>query len=339
MVEPSSAQKKSRFWLYLPFVLLLIAIGAWTAYWFIAKSQLDKGIDQWIAEQRALGAEIEYSSKSLGGFPYRFELVVDDPVYAAPAAPRWEGEQLRLVMQPWNWQHVIAYSPGRNVLTEADGLRQTLALDKSSAVSVSWNSDTFRRIGVQMGSATALIEGESYEAANFSLNLAPRNGAETDLMIALQWDRLTINGAPEGAEFLGDTLGPSRLIGEVREFFPAWVRSGGNPERLHRALIQQDGGVEIAQGLLNWGPLDLGVKGDLAYEDGAANGSMGVRIDNADALRDALESSGRLGQQENAMLTMLETSSADGGFLTFTIKDDEVKMGLVPLGRVPEPGY
>ncbi|CAN0463482.1 unnamed protein product, partial [Scytosiphon promiscuus] len=34
MVEPSTSRKKSRFWLYSPFVLPLILGGAWTAYWF-----------------------------------------------------------------------------------------------------------------------------------------------------------------------------------------------------------------------------------------------------------------------------------------------------------------
>lgn len=339
MAEPSTSRKKSRFWLYLPFTLLLLGIGAWTAYWFVAKGQLDKGIDQWIAEQRANGTVIEYSSKSLGGFPYRFELVVDDPVYQAAGQGRWEGEKLRLVMQPWNWQHVIAYSPGRNLVTEPGGLRQTVTLDTSSATSVSWTRDGIRRIGVQMGSATALINGESYETAGFSLNLAPRSGAADDLMIALQWDRLTINAAPQGAEFLGDTLGPSRLIGEVRGFFPAWIRAGGDPERFHRALVQQEGGVEIAQALLDWGPLDLGMKGDIAYTNGRANGSFGIRIEDTTELRAVLEESGQLGQQENAMLTMLETSSADGGFLSFTIQDDEVRMGLVPVGTLPGPGY
>jgi hypothetical protein len=339
MVEPSTTRKPSRFWLYLPFILLLILIAAWTAYWFIAKGQLDKGIDQWIADERARGAELEFSSKSLGGFPYRFELVVDDPVYQPVGEPRWEGEQLRLVMQPWNWQHVIAYSPGRNLVTEPGGLRQTVTLDKTSAVSFSWNSEHIERIGLQMGNASALIDGEAYAATGFSLNLKPRDGAEDDLMVALQWDRLTINAAPEGAEFLGDTIGPSRLIGEVRGFFPAWARSGGRPDRFHRALMQENGAIEIAQGLLNWGPLDLGVKGDLTFDDGRANGELGVRIEEADALRDALEASGRLGQQENAMLTMLEASSADGGFLTFTVQDNEVKMGLIPLGTLPEPGY
>jgi len=339
MVEPSTTRKKSRFWLYLPFVLLLILVGAWTGYWLFAKAQIDKGIDQWIADEQTRGAVVEYTAKSLGGFPYRFELVVDDPVYQPVGASRWEGEQLRLVMQPWNWQHVIAYSPGRNLVTDPGGLRQTVTVDKTSAASFSWNSETIERIGLQLGNATALIDGETYAASGFSLNLKPRDGAEDDLMIAVQWDRLVINAAPQGAEFLGDTIGPSRLIGEVRSFFPAWIRSGGDTSRFHRALVEEDGTVEIAQALLDWGPLNLGLKGEIAFDDGRANGSFGVRIDDADELRDALEVSGRLGQQENAMLTMLETSSVDGGFLTFTIKDNEVKMGLIPLGTLPEPGY
>ena len=69
MVEPSTTRKKSRFWLYLPFVLLLILIGAWTGYWVFAKAQIDKGIDQWIAGEQAQGAVVEYTAKSLGGLP------------------------------------------------------------------------------------------------------------------------------------------------------------------------------------------------------------------------------------------------------------------------------
>lgn len=341
MVAPSTSQRKSRFWLYLPFVLLLLVVAAWTAYWFIARAQLDKGIDAWIENERAMGATIDYSAKSLGGFPYRFELVVDDPVYQPQGSARWEGEQLRLVMQPWNWQHVIAYSPGRNLLTEPGGLRQTLTLDRTSAASLSWNTDMIERIGVQMGNASALIDGESYATTGFSLNVKPRDGAEDDLMVAIQWDRLTINAAPQGAEFLGDTLGPSRLIGEVRGFFPAWIRSGGTGDmaRFHQALVQEGGAIEIAQALLDWGPLDLGMKGEIDFDGGKANGALGVRIEHADELRAALEASGRLGQQEAALLNLLETSSADGGFLSFTIRDNEVKMGLVPVGTLPGPGY
>ncbi|KCZ50950.1 hypothetical protein HY29_06260 [Hyphomonas beringensis] len=339
MVEPSTVQKKSRFWLFLPFVLLLIVVAAWTAYWLIARSQLEKGIDEWIRTEQGKGATIEYASKSLSGYPFRFELEVRDPVYQPRGQARWEGETLRLVMQPWNWQHIIAYSPGRNLITEPSALRHTINLDPKSAMSVSWDKTSLNRIGLQLGNATALIRGELYATTGFSLNLAPRKTSPDDMMFAVQWDRLTLNAAPQEAEYLGDTLGPSRLIGEVRNFYPAWERAGGDPERLYESLMEQEGGVEVAQLLLKWGPLDLGAKGDISFKGGKANGTVGLRIDNADDLKAEMEAASRFGQQEQAVITMLEASSKDGGFLTFTIKDNELKMGPLSLGRLPEPRF
>ena len=83
MVEPSTVQKKSRFWLIFPFVILFLLIAGWSAYWVYAKGQLETGIDQWIADERARGATVEFSSKRLGGYPFRFELDVRDRVLAA----------------------------------------------------------------------------------------------------------------------------------------------------------------------------------------------------------------------------------------------------------------
>ena len=335
MVEPSTTRKKSRFWLYLPFGLLLALVAAWSAYWLIARGQIDKGVDQWIAEQRAKGAVVEYTGKSLGGFPYRFELVLDDPVYQPPGGSRWEGEQLRLVMQPWNWRHVIAYSPGRNLVTEPSGLRQTVNVDKASAISVSWNGETIERIGMQLGNATALINGHTYATSGFSLNLKPREGSEDDLMIALQWDRFTINAVPQGAEFLGDTIGPSRLIGEVRGFFPAYEAAGREVSGVWPALLEDGGAVEVAQLLLDWGPLDLGAQADLTLANGRSNGAFKVRIESADELKQAMIDAGHWSQQEQIVFGTLAPASRDGGFLTLPVIDDTVYVGPVPLGKLP----
>lgn len=339
MVDPASTRKKSRFWLIFPFVILALLVAAWTAYWVYARGELEKGIDQWVADERARGATVEFSSRTLGGYPFRFELDVRDPVYQPAGEPRWDGEHLRLVMQPWNWNHIIGFAPGRNLITDEAGLRHTVNLDSKSALSLSWDGSGVKRIGLQLGSATALVQGETYAVSGFSLNLAPRRESPEDMMVAVQWDELTINAAPPDADFLGDTLGPSRLIGEVRKFYPAWSQAGGEMARLPGALMAEEGGLELAQLLLDWGPLDLGAKGDVAFEGGRANGSLGVRIDDAGELRAAMEAAGRLGNEEAAALTMLEGASQNGGFLTFTISDNDILLGPLKVGRLPGPGY
>ena len=59
------------------FALIVIACIAYSAYWFIARNVISSGIDDWITEQRAQGLEVDYASRRLSGFPFRFVLDVE----------------------------------------------------------------------------------------------------------------------------------------------------------------------------------------------------------------------------------------------------------------------
>lgn len=338
LVKPLAERRRSRFWLVAPFLLLIALIAAYSAYWIYARAEIKRGIDEWVAAERARGAIVDYESRDLGGYPFRFELDVTSPRYQQRNAASWEGERLQLVVQPWNWNHVIARAPGRSVLTDRMGIRHTGNLDGKSAASLSWNQDGVHRAALELSDVSALIEGQAYSARGFSLNLAPSPGGRDNLLVALQWDTLTLDAVPASAPWLGPEIQESRLIGEVENFYPAWVRSGGQPERLYSALQQEGGGLEVGQVLLNWGPLKLGAKGRVTVDKNLANGSFGVRIDDPQGLKDALKAAGHWRLQEQAAVATLETASADGGFLTFTIDDNKLMIGTIVIGVLPGPG-
>ena len=338
LVKPLAERRRSRFWLFAPFLLLIAVIAAYSAYWIYARAEIERGVDEWVAAERARGAIVDYESREFGGYPFRFELDLTSPRYQPPNAASWEGEQLQLVMQPWNWNHVIARAPGRSVLTDRMGIRHTADLDGKSAASLSWDADGVHRAALELNDVSALIEGQAYTARGFSLNLAPSPDLRDNLRVALQWDTLTLETVPASAPWLGTEIQESRLIGEVDNFYPAWMRSGGQPEHLYSALQQEGGGVEVGQVLLNWGPLKFGAKGRVTVENGLANGSFGVRIDDPQGLKDALKAAGYWRMQEQAAVATLETASANGGFLTFTLDDNKLKIGTVVLGELPGPG-
>jgi hypothetical protein len=338
LVKPLAERRRSRFWLFAPFLLLVAVVAAYSAYWTYARAEIEQGVDEWVAAERARGAIVEYESRDFGGYPFRFELELTSPRYQPPNAASWEGEQLQLVMQPWNWNHVIARAPGRSVLTDRMGIRHIADLDGKSAASLSWDTDGVHRAALELNDVSALIEGQAYTAQGFSLNLAPSPDLRDNLRVALQWDMLTLETVPASAPWLGTEIQESRLIGEVGNFYPAWMRSGGQPEHLYSALQQEGGGVEVGQVLLNWGPLKFGAKGRVTMENGLANGSFGVRIDDPKGLKDALKAAGYWRVQEQAAVATLETASANGGFLTFTLDDNKLKIGTVVLGELPGPG-
>lgn len=328
MAQPSTARRRSRFWLIFPFFLLALIIAAYSAYWFYARGQLERAVDEWIAAEQANGAVVEYSGKTLGGFPYRFALTIDDPVYEGPGGARWEAEQLQLVMQPWNWNHVIGRSPGRNLVTDPSGVRHTINLDRKSVASLSWTETAIRRFGLELSDADALIDGQTIEVDGFSLNFSPTPDAPDNLRISLQWEALTVPNLTDNTAYLGNTLQPSRLVAEVEGFFPAYAATGGRMGRLPAALTRQEGALRIGQLLLNWGPLKFGAKGDIAAQDGVWSGEISVRLDDAAELRRIMEAEA-VPDDQIAAVSALEVMSEDGNFLTLTVKDN----GIYYLGQ------
>jgi len=327
MVSSSTPKKKSRFGLFLPFVLLLLVVGTWSAWWHVASGRIDQAVDEWISEQEAQGAAFTYAGRHMGGYPFRFELVFDQPAYSGrPGEASWEGDRAEFVMQAWNLTHMIGRMPGHHVITGANGIRNSVDFDGHAAFSLSWNKS---------GEAQALVGGQVYEISNLSLNLAPRPKSPDDLMIAAQWDKLALEAAPVAAPYLGTELGPSRLIGEVRSFFPAYEAAGREVGGVWPMLLEDGGEVEVAQLLLDWGPLDLGAQANLTLANGRSNGAFKVRIENADALKQAMIDTGHWNQQEQIVFGTLAPASRDGGFLTLPVIDDTVFVGPVPLGKLP----
>ncbi|WP_321488064.1 DUF2125 domain-containing protein [uncultured Hyphomonas sp.] len=336
MASPSTSKKRSRLGLFLPFVLLLLAVGAWSAWWHVASSRIDQAVDEWIAQQEAKGAGFTYASRQMGGYPFRFELAFDQPAYTGrPGEASWAGDRAEFVMQAWNLTHMIGRMPGHHVITGADGIRNSVDFDNKAAFSLTWNKAGLNRFGFQSGEAQALVAGQVYTLSNLSLNLAPRPESPDDLMIAAQWDKLALDAAPAAAPYLGTELGPSRLIGEVRGFFPAYEAAGREVGGVWPALLDDGGEVEVAQLLLDWGPLDLGAQANLTLADGRSNGAFKVRIENADELKQAMIDAGRWSQQEQIIFGTIAPASRDGGFLTLPVVDDTVFVGPVPLGKLP----
>ncbi len=331
----SRSSRPSRFWLFLPFILLILGIAGWSAWWSYAGKRVQASVDAWIVAERAKGATMEWSARSFGGYPFRFETTFENPVYKTADGAGWEGQKAMMVMQPWKLNHAMGFAPGHNVITDGAGIRNSIDLDRKGAVSFSWTKAGMQRVGLQTGEATALLRGEEYGFSNLSLNFAPRPESPDDLMVAIQWDKLTIPKAPSGAPYLGTEFGPSRMIGEITKFYPAYKRTGGNARKIYDHLPDAGSSVTIAQLVMDWGPLKLAGKADVSFAGGRGNGSFGLRIDDAEALRTAMQAAGKWTMQEQAAVATLETASANDGFLMFIVVDSMVFLGPIQLFALP----
>lgn len=69
--------RRSRFWLYTPFVLLLLVAVAWSVAWFLIRSRAAETLDTWLAQEAQKGRQWTCTDRTIAGYPFRIEIVCD----------------------------------------------------------------------------------------------------------------------------------------------------------------------------------------------------------------------------------------------------------------------
>jgi hypothetical protein len=109
----------SRFWLYGPFVLLLLFATGVCANWYVVSSALEQKLAKLNGRQAIPGVTLRYSKPEMGGFPFRVDAVFRDfraTVKTKNGAIEYRAENLAL--------HRLSY--GSQTIFEAAG-KQTLS--------------------------------------------------------------------------------------------------------------------------------------------------------------------------------------------------------------------
>lgn len=329
--KPPKGKPPSKVWLYLPFIFFGLICAAYSVYWWYVKGKLEDGVTQFIAQQEAEGAEIEYASKRLHGFPFRFTLTVETPRFANPAQEfDWSGEKLQINMQPWNFYHAIIHSSGRNALKLAGNQDYTAIIGKKSALSLNWNDDGISQAGLTLDKADLIGAFGDVSAQNFKASLTNAGPGRPGKRILIDWDSLTLAEemiAGTDAEFLGTQLQASRLRLEGQGF-------GVFGEADERT-------AELAQFLFNWGPLKLGSKGAFKINDqGYLDGTLFLRLDDADTLGEILRERDLLNSETSLVFGPLSIASKDGGFFPLPLRNGHITMlgqELAPIAPVAPP--
>jgi hypothetical protein len=72
----TSAPGQSRRWLVaLPLIVVLLLAVAWSGFWFYAAARADGMLAEWRAREAEAGRDYSCEQQSIGGFPFRFELL------------------------------------------------------------------------------------------------------------------------------------------------------------------------------------------------------------------------------------------------------------------------
>jgi hypothetical protein len=105
-VHDPSRSRKFRLGLYLPFVLLALAIAVWSVVWVWARGQIQARMDAGAADLAKAGYQLTWKDRVVGGYPFRMDVTLTDARLHEPSgwaleAPRIEGEAF--MHAPTHW--------------------------------------------------------------------------------------------------------------------------------------------------------------------------------------------------------------------------------------------
>jgi hypothetical protein len=112
--DPGAPGKPRRFWLYAPFVLLLVGVAAWSAGWVWLSRETGRRLDLAADQVRRSGYELTWKDRRVSGYPFRLDVNFTELRARDPSG--WGLNIPRLETEAW------AYAPGHWVLAAPQGL-------------------------------------------------------------------------------------------------------------------------------------------------------------------------------------------------------------------------
>ena len=274
--QPSEAPRRGRGGLFLPIALFACLAAAWSVFWVSAAGRAEAAVEDWLKREAAQGRVYACADKRVAGFPFRIELICEQPTARLPAdggTAQARAPRLILVAQAYDPRRVIADLIGPVELAAPDGTRVDLSFAVAQA-SARLNGERLDRMSVSLTAPRLVADGAEIGAAQallLHLRRAP-DGTEGAYDFAAKLDR----GASPALDFL--PLGEGPLSAELqaqarglRDLKPRPI-----PERL-RAFADAGGDLHVALARVARGDVAAEAKGDLNLDtEGRLGGALAV---------------------------------------------------------------
>lgn len=263
---PRAKGGRSRFWLFAPFAILVVAALAWSAAWFAIRGRTAEALDAWLANEAVAGRRWDCPDRTVGGFPFRIEIACARLALHSRDLTLSAG-RLRTVTQVYQPRHTIAElegplaAAGQGITLEGSwaGLRASVhtAKDGLQRASLAVEGPSLKVTGLPIGEVAAaarrseahLRPSPALPPAESAFDLATSlSGAAVPML-----DRLL--GGPEPLDSdLQLTLTQTRLpaVRGPRDALESWREAGG------RLLVTR---LDLAKG-----PRRLEAKGELTLD-------------------------------------------------------------------------
>ena len=339
MPQAEPVGKPSRFWLFAPFVVLLIAAALWSGYWLWLQGQTVRQLDAASAQFRTAGYELAWRERRVGGYPFRLDVTLSDARLADPSGwvleiPKFEAE-------------AFAFSPDHWVMAAPAGL--TFFRPVGGGVTV---------IGKTLRASLNNLKSTppSFSLEGSDLIFTPSPGAKPFALARAQHLEFHLRPGPDdqGAmlfKILGGQAAPDGFLGRVAEnkpmsiiwdslFTKAGKFRGQTWVAAARAWSEQGGTLIVRQAGLTAGSASLGAQsGTLGADtEGLLTGSLKMTARGAPEVLNALAEEGLISPLAAMSANAVAIANLAPGHtanLTVTFQAGRITLGPVALGPAP----
>ena len=252
---PQQARRYSRVGLYVPvFAVLLLAIG-WSIFWYISATITGREIGEWIKREADDGRIWTCPDRSVGGYPFRVEIVCNNPSFsgsAAGVALTGKLARIHLVAQIYNPKLIIGEAEGPLELGLPQEGGRTSANWKLLQISVRGGPDALQRASLvadRIEASATIANGRTFSARADNLQVHVRRGTEeqhaydfafsSTNTVSADLDASTGIAAPAMLQFSG-TVTQAHSIGgsTIPQMLERWRMAGGSLVLDNAALVK-----------------------------------------------------------------------------------------------------
>ncbi len=274
------ARRRSRFWLYAPFIILALLAAGWSSLWALARAKVDQELDAGIAREARAGRNWTCRDRHVGGYPFRIEVRCGS---LALVSSRW-GDEVRVdagpavaVAQVATPGHIILQMSGPLLAVLPQGRKAELNWKQFDA-SLRLSGLAFERLSLALSEPVLTVAepgqaaAEAWRAMAAEAHLRPHpqrfaSEGTVDLAVSAKGGVLPVLDALLGNADIAD-LDLQASLSRALNF-----RRGFNPDALE-AWRNEGGGLEMTKLVLNKGSARLEATGRIALDEARRPGGQ-----------------------------------------------------------------
>ncbi|MAX64170.1 MAG: hypothetical protein CMM40_17350 [Rhodospirillaceae bacterium] len=323
--------------------ILVLLVGAWTAWWFYSARLAMSSFQGWVSEQRSQGYDINFERIDTGGYPFSLALTATRFGVAAPLRA-WtvSGDALTVTFKPWQLDRyqVASDQPLRLSAVVIPESQKTPVVIQDLTGDYLYQRDVSQHQLRLIAADVSGPNGLTIDTIGVSGTMPFRAPQDRDA------DIMTGHLELVGAKMPG--LVPQGLSEQIEAAILDFTVSGPQPNPEHsmakRLSDWRDagGGVEVSKIALAWQDLNLSGDGTISLDEYLRPlAAFGMQATGLSETARRFEGAGLIDRQIRRYIEMgvglLSLGSGQAGMVRFpvTIQDGILSLGPVALSEIP----